>query len=137
MTLFKTQLLPPGLFDEVFASAEDIFGGYKTNIPYNVAHLTDREGQVVSTLVEVALAGYSKDDIKVKVTNDELQILVDKTKKSEMKYIHKGIAERSAQLKFKLVSGYDVKNIKSVLKNGLLKVEIPVGSDNTIDIQVD
>lgn len=137
-SLIRSNLLPLSIFDS-FKDIDDIFGGYKTNIPYNVAHLLDKDGKVVATRVEVALAGYSKEDIQVKIVNNDLQIMVDKADSVDelVNYIHKGIAGRSAQLKFKLVNGYDVKNIKSVFKDGLLAVEVPVDTGNTIDIKVD
>jgi len=136
-TLIKSTLMPNTVFDSFFKDIDDVFGTYKTNIPYNVAYILDGD-TVVSTRVEVALAGYDKGDIKVKVTDNDLQILVDKTiKEDNIKYIHKGIAERSARLSFKLINGHDGKNIKSVFKNGLLTIEIPVNTNNVIDINIE
>jgi molecular chaperone IbpA len=137
-SLIRSNLLPTNIFDGLFGTS-DIFSEYKTSIPYNVARIVDDKGEVTATKLEVALAGYDKEDIQVKVTNTDLQILVNKsgTEDEQVKYIHKGIAQRSTHLKFKLVNGYDVKKIKSRFKNGLLTVEVPVNVPDTVDIQVD
>lgn len=62
----------------------------ETYPPYNI-----REIDEDSRVLELALAGFSKDEIKVEVENRKLTISGEKTKTNEeVKYIHKGIAAR-------------------------------------------
>ena len=75
------------------------------------------------TILEFALAGYSKDDIEVSVENSTLKISARKEKKTETeKYTHKGIAVRSFEKKFAL-SEYAVVN-KAEFKDGILRIVI-------------
>lgn len=62
----------------------------ETYPPYNI-----REIDEDSRVLELALAGFSKDEIKVEVENRKLTISGEKAKANEeVKYIHKGIAAR-------------------------------------------
>lgn len=140
MTLIKKPtVFAPNIFDEVFKDIEDIFGTYKTTVPYNVLQTTDKDGNVLATEIEVALAGYDKDDIKLKVVGDELQINVDKVADQNRSgtYIHRGISSRSIQLKFKLAGIYDKRAVKGSFKNGLLCVGIPVAQNEVVTVDIE
>ena len=129
----------PNIFDGLFKDMGDIFDTYKTSVPYNVLQTTDKDGNILSTEIEVALAGYDKGDIKISVIGDELQINVDKTgdQTRNGNYIHKGISNRSIQLKFKLAGIYNKKGIKTTFKNGLLCILIPVSKEETTLIDIE
>ena len=134
-------LFHPNLFEDVFTDTEDIFGRFKEAVPYNVVQKKDTDGNVISTCVEIALAGYDKDDIKIHVIGDELLIHVNKVQnglnEGSESYVHKGISQRSLELKFKLSGVADGENIKSVFKNGLLNVVVPACKAKTIDVKVE
>lgn len=135
---FQPTIFNPSVFDDLFKDIDDVFGSCKTPVPYNVEQITDKDGNVTSSRIEVALAGYDKNDIKIKIVGDELQILVNKTEKAgDKQYIHKGISERSTQLKFKLSGIYDKQKVKSLYKNGLLTVEVPVLKEEVISVNID
>ena len=76
--------------------------------------------------IEVALAGYSKDDIEVGLENGVLSIKSKKEDKSEEKedgeVIHKGIAKRYFSKAFTIADDVEVKGAE--LKDGLLKVSL-------------
>lgn len=57
--------------------------------PYNI-----REIDEDTRVLELALAGFSKDEIKVEVNNRLLTVSGEKEKVEDVKYIHKGIATR-------------------------------------------
>lgn len=62
----------------------------ETYPPYNI-----REIDEDTRVLELALAGFSKDEIKVELENRMLTITGEKAKTDEeVKYIHKGIATR-------------------------------------------
>jgi len=76
--------------------------------------------------IELALAGYSKDDIEVNLEDGVLTIKSKKEDKSEEKengeVIHKGIAKRYFSKAFTIADDVEVKGAE--LKDGLLKVSL-------------
>ena len=76
--------------------------------------------------IELALAGYSKDDIEVNLEDGVLTIKSKKEDKSEEKedgeVIHKGIAKRYFSKSFTIADDVEVKGAE--LKDGLLKVSL-------------
>ena len=76
-----------------------------------------------STILEFALAGYSKDNIEVIVENSTLKVSAKKEKKTETEnYTYKGIALRSFEKKFAL-SEYAVVD-KAEFIDGILRIVI-------------
>lgn len=76
-----------------------------------------------NTILEFALAGYSKDNIEVIVENSTLKVSAKKEKKTETEnYTYKGIALRSFEKKFAL-SEYAVVN-GAEYKDGILRIII-------------
>ena len=75
--------------------------------------------------IEVALAGYSKDDVEVGLENGVLSIKSKETKtdkKDEVEILHKGIAKRYFSKSFTIADDVEVKGAE--LKDGLLKVSL-------------
>ena len=77
--------------------------------------------------IELALAGYSKDDIEVNLEEGVLTIKSKKEEKSEDKdsdgeILHKGIAKRYFSKAFTIADDVEVKGAE--LKDGLLKVSL-------------
>ena len=85
--------------------------------PYNVIKDGDK------TLVEVALAGYSKDDIRVVVEDATLSIegSGDPDNK-DRQHLHRGIAKRKFKTSFSLAEYVEV--ISADFKDGLLTVAL-------------
>ena len=85
--------------------------------PYNII----RDGS--KTFIELALAGYSKDDVTVVVEDGVLSI--EATGYSERKgesEVHRGIASRRFKRSFSLGEHVEVNSAE--LKNGMLTVEL-------------
>ena len=75
--------------------------------------------------IELALAGYSKDDIEVNLEEGVLSIKSKKEDKEESKdgeILHKGIAKRYFSKSFTIADDVEVKGAE--LKDGLLKVSL-------------
>ena len=76
-------------------------------------------------LSELALAGFSKDEIEIVLTDGVLVIksadLLSQTDPNEG-LVHKGIAKRAFTRKFTLADDIEIKDAK--LKNGLLEIEL-------------
>ena len=85
--------------------------------PYNIRKLKDGK-----YLVELALAGFSKEDLKCELQDGVLTIEAKKEKKDAENLIHQGIASRSVLRKFTL-SEY-VKVDDADFKDGMLKIKL-------------
>ena len=86
--------------------------------PYNLIK-TDESSYVV----ELALAGYTKDDIEVTVEKDVLTVKsTEKDEKSKAEVLHQGIAKRLWTQQFVLGEWMVVKD--AALKDGLLTIKI-------------
>ena len=109
-------------FDRVFDRLVDYDTNYTTGgfPPYNIRKTDD-----FKHVIEIALAGFSKDEIEVVLTDGVLEIKSSElpaTDKPKDDLIHKGIAKRAFTRKFTLADDIEVKDAK--LKNGLLEIEL-------------
>ena len=110
--------------DPFFLGFGDQFVRWETNKkttssfpPYNVKKV-DEDNYVV----ELAVAGYDRDDIDVTVDKDTLIIKSERENDDNLEYIHKGIAGRNFTQTFTLGEYMVVKSAS--LDNGLLSVKI-------------
>ena len=118
-------------FDDIFNHFESMFDeDYYTltqNIgsnypPYNIVRSGENQYDI-----EIALAGFNKDDINVTV---EDRLLTVETKNTDEKttanqsneVIHRGISQRYFKRSFTVASDVEVKNAQ--LKDGLLKISM-------------
>ena len=114
-------------FDDIFDHFESMFDGNVMNIPqvnyppYNIVRTGDNTYDI-----ELALAGFSKDDINVEYENNVLT--VKSIKKADEKdeqangVIHRGISKRMFTKSFTVADDVEVKGAE--LKDGLLKVSL-------------
>lgn len=86
--------------------------------PYNI-----QKGGDYNYTIELALAGFSKDDIEVEVTENTLSVRSDKKEKPEDEYTyHRGISYRKFDRKFTLAD--DIVVTGANLENGLLRIDL-------------
>jgi len=109
-------------FDRVFDRLVDYGTTYDTGgfPPYNIRKTDD-----FKHVIEIALAGFSKDEIEVVLTDGVLEIKSSElpaTEKPKDDLIHKGIAKRAFTRKFTLADDIEVKDAK--LENGLLVIDL-------------
>ena len=109
-------------FDRVFDRLVDYDTNYTTGgfPPYNIRKTDD-----FKHVIEIALAGFSKDEIEVVLTDGVLEIKssdLPTTDKPKDDMIHKGIAKRAFTRKFTLADDNEVKDAK--LENGLLVIDL-------------
>ena len=107
------------LFDRLFDMDTTRDSGYP---PYNIRKVNE-----LQYVIELALAGFSKDDIEVEVTEGQLAIrskkLEEKTEvNSDDSFVHKGIAKRSFMRQFTLSDDIIVKGAD--LKYGMLIIDL-------------
>jgi molecular chaperone IbpA len=107
------------IFDRFFDMDTTRDSGYP---PYNIRKIN--EAQYV---IEIALAGFSKDDIEVELTEGTLTVRSKKLQEqmeldSEDSYVHKGIAKRSFLRCWTLSDDIFVKGAD--LKDGMLVINL-------------
>ena len=74
-------------------------------------------------LIELALAGYSKEDLKVEL-EDGLLVISGEKLDDDVEYLHKGISTKKFRRTFRLNENVEVKNAR--FTNGLLTIELEV-----------
>lgn len=79
------------------------------------------------TILEVALAGYKREDLEVFVNDKNYLFIktIDGYKPDEYpnrKYVYSGLAKRKFSLSFRIKSKFDIKDCE--FKDGILKLEI-------------
>ena len=86
--------------------------------PYNIQKVGD-----FTYAIEMALAGFSKEDIEVEVSDGTLSIRSDKKDEEQDEFtVHRGISYRKFDRKFTLADDIVVNDVK--LENGLLTVNL-------------
>ena len=85
--------------------------------PYNTIKLSNHEYRV-----EVALAGFKKDELKVYTQEGKLIIEGKKTEKEGTDYMHRGLAQRSFTRSWAVPDDLEVKNVN--FEDGLLLIDI-------------
>jgi len=91
--------------------------------PYNIVALGENKYRI-----EIAVAGFAKEDITVKIDDGQLTIASnrvdrDETKtKTEESYLHHGISSRRFERQFALADHIEVRN--ATVENGILKVSL-------------
>ena len=105
-------------FDRMFDSLNEVSKINTSNFPpYNIRKIKDGKYQV-----EMALAGFSKSDIKCELQDGILTVEAKKEQKDSDNLIHQGIASRSVLRKFTLSEYMKVEDAD--FKDGMLKIKL-------------
>lgn len=104
-------------FDRIFN--DRFFNTGTSNYPpYNIVKYSDNQYGI-----EVAVAGFSKDEITVLVDQDQLTIKGVKTNDNSAKeYLHRGLASRDFEQTYTLAEYMVVQEAE--VKDGMLKISI-------------
>ncbi len=105
-------------FDRMLESTERYNSNYP---PYNIHKLSETDYKI-----EIALAGYSKEDIELELKENTLTVR-NKAKEKVINdngngVIHKGISTRQFERSFTISEDIKVKN--AALNNGLLNIDL-------------
>lgn len=130
-------------FDRLFSGRD--YPAIKHTYPYN--YYINEAG---ASVLEYALAGFKKSEIKVEVKGDSLIVSAKKTPVSSgtatcsgeivtdgNKWYHQGIAQRCFSASWKLVGIADKKNIKTSFVDGILTIVVPVNKEELFEVSVD
>jgi molecular chaperone IbpA len=108
-------------FDRLFDMLESVSGfdaGPAAYPPYNIERLAENEYRIT-----MAVAGFSEDELKVDVKEQSLNVRGEKkVEDKERQFLHRGIATRAFDRRFRLADHVEVKAAE--LKDGLLHVDL-------------
>ena len=112
-------------FDDMFDQFESMLGNGHLTMQSNYPPYNIRKTGKDNYAIEVALAGFSKNDVEVEFEDNLLtvrtkQINKLEDKKSDAEIIHKGISQRQFARSFTIAD--DVKVNGAELKDGLLTI---------------
>ncbi|MGV3655527.1 MAG: Hsp20 family protein [Noviherbaspirillum sp.] len=86
--------------------------------PYNIELVTEDK-----YLITMAVAGFSRPELEIETERDTLKVVGRKTKEEgERKFLHRGIAARDFEHRFRLAD--HVRVVGAKLDNGLLTIEL-------------
>ncbi len=86
--------------------------------PYNLVQLNNHESKL-----EIALAGFKKDELKVYTEFGKLYVeAVKEDKKADGEFVHKGLAQRSFKRSWTLSDDTEIGSVS--FEDGLLVVEL-------------
>ena len=108
-------------FDRIFDDMERRFANsVQTNYPpYNIARLQENLYEI-----EIAVTGFSKDEISVTVEADKLIIVGENKETTDItvEYLHRGLALRDFERTFTLADHMTIRSAE--IKNGVLTIRI-------------
>jgi molecular chaperone IbpA len=111
-------------FDDMFDQFESMLGNGSLAVQSNYPPYNIRKAGKDKYAIEVAVAGFNKDDVEVEYEDNLLTVKTKQLKKSEQKegdeIIHRGISQRSFARSFTIAD--DVKVGGAELKDGLLTI---------------
>ena len=111
-------------FDDMFDQFESMLGNGSLAVQSNYPPYNIRKAGKDKYAIEVAVAGFNKDDVEVEFEDKLLTVRTKKVSKTVEKdgdeIIHKGISQRSFSRSFTIAD--DVKVSGAELKDGLLTI---------------
>ena len=118
----RTALIPYAVgFDRIFDQLNDHYALHQRNTgfpPYNI-----RKDGDYNFVIELALAGLTKEDLEVEVTEGTLQVYsMEKKKEEGGELLHRGISYRQFNRSFTLADDVVVNDAK--MENGMLLIQL-------------
>ncbi len=111
-------------FDDMFDQFESMLGNGSLAVQSNYPPYNIRKAGKDKYAIEVAVAGFNKDDVEVEYEDNLLTVKTKDIKRAEEKdgdeIIHRGISQRSFARSFTIAD--DVKVNGAELKDGLLTI---------------
>jgi len=109
-------------YDKMFDRLDQFNDGLSKAIPgyppYNI-----KKTEKNSYVLELAVSGFSKDDIDIELEDGTLIVLgLAKTADATIEFLHKGIADRPFKRKFELADNVEIRNADLV--DGMLRISL-------------
>lgn len=104
--------------EDMFKRLDVLTDSAATNYPpYNIIKVDD-----VTSQLEIALAGFTREEIEVAVERNVLTVKTNRSTTDTREYTHKGLAQRTFARNWQLADDAIVENVKYV--DGLLTLDI-------------
>lgn len=123
LSRFDTQALNRALlgFDRLFDQVESRYANQLNNNypPFNVVKTSED-----TYFVELAIAGFRKDEIHIEVEDTQLTIKGEKTRDEDAnwQYLHRGLSARNFVRQFQLAEHMVIKG--AVIQDGILRIDV-------------
>jgi len=104
-------------FEDLFNRMHASHSIHTSYPPYNIVKETESEWRI-----EMALAGWSRDELEISTETNVLCIKSKADKESDDDYIHRGVAKRSFARSFNISEDVEVGDIS--YKDGLLAIHL-------------
>ena len=104
-------------FEDLFNRMHSSASIHTSYPPYNIVKETESEWRI-----EMALAGWSKDDIEISTETNVLTIKSKAEQESDGDFIHRGVAKRSFTKTFNIADDVEIGEITH--ENGLLNIKL-------------
>jgi molecular chaperone IbpA len=104
-------------FEDLFNRMHASHSIHTSYPPYNIVKETESEWRI-----EMALAGWSRDDLEISTETNVLCVKSKADKDSDDDYIHRGVAKRSFARSFNISEDVEVGDIS--YKDGLLAIHL-------------
>jgi HSP20 family protein len=100
-----------------FTTLQSVFD-YTPSIKTNIQELEDKY------LIELTLAGFNKEDIKIDINDDVLSISADIKEEKEETYCMRQFKKSSFKKSYQIPKDADMNKIEAEFKDGILKMNI-------------
>ncbi len=105
-------------FDRIFTDMENRFQTNSNYPPHNVIKHSEHDFEI-----EIAVAGFNKEDISIEVDQDQLRIRGQRLKEDDStKYLYRGLAARDFDRSWTLADHIQVG--ESELTDGILRIKL-------------
>ena len=104
-------------FEDLFNRMHSSASIHTSYPPYNIVKETESEWRI-----EMALAGWSKDDIEISTETNVLTIKSKAEQESDGDFIHRGVAKRSFTKTFNIADDVEIGDITH--EDGLLNIKL-------------
>jgi molecular chaperone IbpA len=104
-------------FDRLFDMLENSNFAGENYPPFDLIKLDENR-----FLIQVAVAGFGRDDIEITSQQNQLLVRGQKADENGSHYVHRGIANRSFERRFALADHIQVRGAD--LKDGMLSIEL-------------
>jgi molecular chaperone IbpA len=101
------------MFDNIFTNQVS----QESYPPFNIEKIDDENYRI-----SIAAAGFSQEDFSIEVESQQLKVGVETAKKEQNSFLHKGIAQRSFEKRFKLADHVHVTSAS--YEHGMLNINL-------------
>ena len=123
-----TDLMMSTTFDDVFKRFDELFNSDRLDFsqvfpPMNIFYQADNK----AVQIEMALAGYKKDELSIEVEENKIVISGTPTEeeKKEGKYFKQKIRKQNFRRSYEIPNTYDLEKAEVTYEDGILSIMVP------------